>query len=150
MKIIAAGTVAAFALLIGMGAARAETLTEAQVIYQTTTNDKDGDTAVSAEFFCDAHTVAIDSGHNNEHWDDQSTSSAFEMQIIEHPSKADLDRCSLRVSATANGNDRWDYNIAVVAFFDDGSRREWVFENGSLNSRDSHTVSQEFPMSNHR
>lgn len=130
--------------------AAAEGMTEARVIYQTTTNDKDGDTAVSAEIVCDSHTVAIDSGHNNQRWADQSSTDAFQMQVIEHPSKDVLNRCALRVSATARCNDRWDYNIAVVAFFDDGSRREWIFENGSLNSRDCHMVSQSFAMSNHR
>ena len=123
-------------------------MVSAALVYLTTTNDKDANTTVTAEVVCDTHTVAVDSGHGNQHWDDDSSSEAFVMRVIEHPSKDQLRYCSLRMSATARGNDRWDYGIVLVATFSDNTQREWRFE-GSLNSRDSHTVSQSFPMANH-
>ncbi len=70
--------------LLAIGSfARAEGLTEAKVIYQTTTDDKDAHTAVSAELVFDQHTVAVDSGHNNRRWGGQSLTNPFDMQINE-------------------------------------------------------------------
>lgn len=119
--------------------------------FKTTTNDKDWDTAVAVHVICNNHDVAYreccGADRRADHWDNDSHSQILDLPLTEMPTKNVLDACTFRVTARARGNDEWHFEAYLFSKYNDGSKRDWRFLGGGLNSRSSNIAIQDFPMS---
>ena len=125
------------------------TLTKLKVTFITTTNDKDHDTKVEVRIIVNKHDVAALTGWEIAFGDNFDPNYWWELKTVEHPTKEALNTGTFYMTATARGNDHWEFTAKLHADFSDGTQRDWTFEKGDLNSRLSHGASQEWRLAEH-
>ena len=129
----------------------AVTLSAVKYTFFTTNNDKDWGTQVGAQIIYDSRTVAenfcCNTDHKDDHWKNNTNSPEMEMLVHEHLTKEEFNHSTCVITARANGNDKWEYDLRIHAEFSDRSEENWTILNQTLNSIESRRVSNTYALS---
>jgi hypothetical protein len=96
-----------------------------------------------------AHLTGWDQNNPSDHFIENTDNGPWDLQMIEYPTKDQLNQAKYVITTTAKGNDHWYFTAMLKAEFDDGTIREWTFEGGDLNSKHSQGVTQEWRLADH-
>ncbi len=100
-------------------------LTGAKIIFNTTTNDKDGDTKVRVIIKDDSRTAVLEIEGDFAHFDDHSTHTE-DLRLLNLTSRDSVKKGTWEIRITPNGDDRWEFNFEIDFFFNDGSTGVFV------------------------
>ncbi|QEE29836.1 hypothetical protein FTW19_18725 [Terriglobus albidus] len=106
--------------------------------FDTTSDDKDGDTRVRVTLKDPSGTVFANVDNVTGHWDNDST-SYVNLFITAQRLRSQLNgNCTLEVHIDTNGNDTWDFNVTLIVTYSDGIQAMSSF-NGHWLSQDNQT-----------
>ena len=98
-----------------------QSLANANIKFHTTNDDKDDDTHVTIEVKDFNGVVSSRADNDFGHFDDNSDSGPFSIQVLNASSKSDCQRGSVRIHIDPNGHDTWHFNFFLTLVFSDGS-----------------------------
>jgi hypothetical protein len=127
------------------------TLTLVTCQFYTTNSDKQWNTQVGALIVFDSRTIAENFCCNidkkKDHWQSNTTSPDLELVIHEHLTKDDFNHSNCLISSRGNGTDKWEFDLRIHAEFSDHTDENWTILSQTLNSIESHRVSNTYPLS---